>query len=255
MVFQSIRYSINNDYGLSKKENELKKSIGANISLKEIYLRTKDNILIHLIFFNNPNKKSCILYSHGNGSSIKQRLNLISTFAPYCSFIMYDYRGYGKSMGKTTEKGTHRDIKTVWKYVIETLKIDPYHITLYGTSLGASVTAYLGQKLCKKNIKPYAIVMEAGFSDIRRVAQDKFNSFLANFMVCSFDSKKYVSKIGNKIPILIFHSRDDELISFYHKDVLINYNKNIKFHEIKGTHSRPIRNSEYIEKFIQYLNN
>jgi alpha/beta superfamily hydrolase len=57
--------------------------------------------------------------------------------------LIFDYRGYGQSTGKPTEKGTYRDADAAWQYLVEQRNISPEHIILFGRSLGASIAAEL----------------------------------------------------------------------------------------------------------------
>lgn len=227
-----------------------------DIALEEINIKEQERI-INCLYFKNSNSDNLIIFSHGNAGNILNRIPFAVKLANLSSVLIYDYRGYGKSTGKPTEKGLYADIITVWKYTIKNKLVnDPNNIILYGESLGCSVTAHLGSKLCKnKKYKPKSIIMQSGFSSLKNIALDLFPKFLVIFLYSKYDSMKYLAKIKGHVPILILHSNDDEMINVKHAHALIaaNNSSTIDFHALEGTHNNPVLNSEYINVINKYI--
>jgi pimeloyl-ACP methyl ester carboxylesterase len=127
----------------------------------------------------------------------------LSTFA-------VDYRGYGLSAGHPTEEGTYRDAEAAWNYLVTQRGIDPQSIIIYGKSLGGSVAAWLAQAHI-----PGLLIIDSSFTRIAAVAQDLFPWAPAGLVLGNaYNTKEYVKM--TKCPVLVMHSRDDEIVPFYH---------------------------------------
>lgn len=262
ILFRPKKLDKNYKSKLNNITNELKQNINKNVTLKEYNIKTKDNKKINLLYLKNPNSKSFILYSHGNSGNIYGgSMHILEALGKYSSIVLFDYRGYGKSTGNPTEKGVFEDINCVWNFMIKDLNIKPNHITLYGRSLGASAVAHLGHKICNnKKTKPHSVIMQSGFSSVYNMLNDiKLNnlSYLFYPIINNFNSEKFIKEIGNKVPILISHSPDDEVINYNHKNILIKSNNSntIRFYKLKGGHNSPVFDNDYTNTVISYLYN
>ena len=81
-----------------------------------------------------------LLYLHGNAGNISHRYDQIHLlmFLGVCVFII-DYRGYGRSEGRPSEKGLYLDARAAWSRLTESRRIDPGNIVVFGNSLGGAV--------------------------------------------------------------------------------------------------------------------
>ncbi len=256
MMFKPIQLDSNKDLKLNNLELELKKSINKNIKISSFFLKTKDKNLIHCVYLNNPYKKGCILYAHGNYGNITHRFNMLKILGKVSSIIIFDYRGYGKSSGIPSVEGFYDDIETVWNYLIINRQIKPYKITIYGTSIGCGPSSYLCAKLYEKKISPYALVLESGFSSIRDMAYDMIPRNMVNILVKDdFNNETNIRKINN-LPILISHSTYDEVIPFKHALKLYKYkikNPKIKLFKLEGFHGTPNYSNQYMNIFKRFV--
>ncbi len=84
--------------------------------------------------------KDTILFFHGNGGNL-------SHFAPFAQryaarglgIFMFDYRGFGQSTGRVSEKNAYQDGQTALNYLLHAKKIPPQNIILWGFSLGNAI--------------------------------------------------------------------------------------------------------------------
>jgi pimeloyl-ACP methyl ester carboxylesterase len=109
-----------------------------------------------------------ILWCHGNAGNIINRLeNLKRLYQMGLSIFLFDYRGYGKSVGsRPTELGLYRDACGAYDYLIRIRKISPDRIVLFGRSLGASVAVELAVQRPTS-----ALILESSFPSIEAVAK------------------------------------------------------------------------------------
>ncbi|MCP4153939.1 MAG: alpha/beta fold hydrolase, partial [bacterium] len=132
------------------------------LKYKEIVFTTSDRVQLYGWFVGDESKKEVILFCHGNGGNISHRLDTLSIFNQLgLRTFIFDYRGYGKSAGETTEEGTYLDVQAAWDYLTKHQKIPPQRIILYGRSLGGAVIANLAAK-----VKPRQLIIESSFTSV-----------------------------------------------------------------------------------------
>lgn len=161
--------------------------------------------------------RATVLFSHGNGGSLSNRLYTIQMLrAMGLSVFAYDYGGFGKSTGTHSEARCYADIRAAWAHLTEARGIPPEDIILFGRSLGGGPTCDFAPEV------PCAgVVLEGTFTSIRDAAADHplFRFWPARLLLR--DQFPNAAKIGPiKSPLLILHSRDDALIPFHHGEAL-----------------------------------
>lgn len=182
-------------------------SIG--LPYETVNFSTEDGIRLHAWFVPSPEPRGVVLFFHGNAGNISHRLDSLKIFNELgFSTLIFDYRGYGESEGKVTEPGTYRDAEAAWRYLIEQRGFAASQIVLFGRSLGAAVAAHLASRH-----DPAALIMESGFVSVPELAAKLYPwlpaRMLARFRYAAGDYLKTVS-----CPVLIAHSRDDEIIPY-----------------------------------------
>ena len=121
----------------------------ATIGLKfdDVQLTTKDSVNLDSWFVpakdNDQIGKGVILFCHGNGGNIGNRVSYLPIFKDLgLATFLFDYRGYGKSEGKPSEEGTYNDVEAAWQYLTQEKQIPPQKIIIYGESLGGAIASY-----------------------------------------------------------------------------------------------------------------
>ncbi len=119
---------------------------------------------------------------------------------------MIDYRGFGKSTGKRTQKAIKRDLQVVYNKIKEI--VDEKYIILYGRSLGSGFAT----KLASMN-NPKMLILDAPYYSLSKVAKRYIPfmplSILIKFPMPTYKWLKYV-----QCPIHIVHGTDDRLIPY-----------------------------------------
>ncbi|MBM4054850.1 MAG: alpha/beta hydrolase [Planctomycetes bacterium] len=203
------------------------------LSYEDVSFQTKDGLNIHGWFIPAEQARGALLFCHGNAGNISHRIDSIKIFHDLgLSTLIFDYRGYGKSKGRLSEKGTYRDAEAAWDYLIQNRGIPPEKIILFGRSLGGAVAAWLA-----KTHTPAALIVESAFTSITDVGMELYPyipiRYISRF---HYATKNYLKAID--CPLLIVHSRDDELISFRHGQRLFDAAHEPKeFLEITGDHN------------------
>jgi len=178
------------------------------------------------------NSRGVILFCHGNAGNISQRIDSFEIFRElgFSTFI-FDYRGYGQSRGKTTEKGTYRDAEGAWNYLVREKKVKPEEIIIFGRSLGGGIASYLAKKY-----QPRALIIESSFTSIADMAKALYPR-LPSILPLRFKYNTRERLRDIYCPVLIIHSPDDRTIPFVCGEVLYRTaNPPKKFLRIKGDH-------------------
>ena len=154
-----------------------------------------------------------ILYLHGNAgpiSSFMEHLTKAGTvYSP-------SYPGYGDSEGNPSQDGSYDAAMVTYNYLVNDLKIDEKKITIFGHSLGGSVSTYLASQ------KPNAakLVLANTFSSIQSMCFRQY-SILCIFSYDLFNSAENAKKV--KIPVTQFALKTDKTIPFQEGEKLYSY--------------------------------
>jgi fermentation-respiration switch protein FrsA (DUF1100 family) len=168
-------------------------------------LTTADQIQLSAVYLPNPASTYTILYIHGNAEDlgdIQPVLQQLQTIG--FSVFAYDYRGYGTSQGKPSERNAYRDVDTAYEYLTQKLGVLPERIVVYGRSVGAGSAVDLAAR------KPVAgLIMESAFTTAFRV--------VVPIPILPFDKFRNIDKIKRvNCPVLVMHGRVDEVVPFQH---------------------------------------
>ncbi len=199
----------------------------------EVDFIADDDVELNGWFIPKEDHIGVLLFCHGNAGNISHRLESIRIFHDLgLSVFIFDYRGYGKSMGKLSEKGTYLDIEAAWGYLTESKMIKPLDIIVFGRSLGGSIAAYIA-----KEQDPGALILESAMTSVPDVAA-RIYPFLPVRLLARFkyNTIDYIREIS--CPVLIIHSPDDEIIPYENGQKLFAAAKEPKrFLQLSGGHN------------------
>jgi fermentation-respiration switch protein FrsA (DUF1100 family) len=184
-----------------------------SVALKHetVLFTTADGVRLHGWFIPARQSRATLLFCHGNAGNISHRLDSIRLFHDLgLNVLIFDYRGYGQSDGSPSENGSYRDANAAWDYLVDRRHTDPGRIVIFGRSLGAAVAADLASRT-----KPAAVILESAFTSIPEMAAALYPWLPVRILsMYQYDNKAKISRIRS--PLLLVHSRDDEIIPFQH---------------------------------------
>ncbi|WP_158008267.1 alpha/beta hydrolase [Methyloceanibacter methanicus] len=150
--------------------------------------------------------KRTLLYFPGNSGSVAARAGKIKTIAAdgYGVFIV-NYRGYGGSGGRPTEKRLVKDAVSAFD-TLRGLGVPPRDIVVYGESLGTGVAT----QVCLQR-EAEALVLESPFTSVVDVGKLAWPLLpLKQIMV---DQYRTIDRIGSvNVPLFIVHGGRDAVI-------------------------------------------
>lgn len=172
---------------------------------EEVFFKTTDGEQINGLFFRNRSE-DVILYFHGNAGDLSGWQFVAEDFSRLgYNFFIFDYRSYGKSSGKLSEKGLYHDAEAAFDFLLEK-GFDVKNIIVYGRSIGTGVAVEIAtRKKCK------GLILEAPFSSLSELANEKFPFFFPSlYLRYRFDNIGKINEV--KCPVIFLHGSDDTLI-------------------------------------------
>jgi fermentation-respiration switch protein FrsA (DUF1100 family) len=170
----------------------------------------RDGTQLHGWFFPLQGEGPVILFCHGNAGNISHRLENVKLLLDQkLRVFIFDYRGYGRSRGRPSEKGIYQDGLAAYDFLNINKKIAPKLIVPFGRSLGASVAV----EIALQREVP-SLITESAFTSTKEMART-----IPLFMPFSFiaprrfDNLEKITRV--RVPKLIIHGEQDEIVPFY----------------------------------------
>ena len=174
---------------------------------------TRDGVRLNGWFVPHSEARSTLIWFHGNAGNIGHRvenLKLLHDRVKVNIFI-FDYRGYGRSDGRSSEKGTYLDAEAAVELIQEKISGDAAkNIVFFGRSLGAAVAAEMAMRFA-----PRGLILESPFISIAEMARVLFPLLpIGPFLQTRYDVLEKIGKI--QVPLLVLHGERDEIVPFEH---------------------------------------
>lgn len=192
---------------------ELRTTVIPDTSRVEVQLAS-DGETLYGFFVRQPDSlriapHPTIIYHHGNRNNLQyywDRVELLYR-AGFDVFI-YDYRGFGKSTGRSSQDGLYADASAALRYVLGRTDVDSSVIVHYGYSLGGVPALYSASVLHK----PHALITEAIFMSGETLMQSgTLLNIPGDFLLeGAFNNAQYMR--DRTCPVLILHGTDDTFI-------------------------------------------
>lgn len=195
-----------------------------------------------------PGARVATLFLHGNAGNITHRVDHAAQIREAGSAVMVlDYRGYGKSDGKPSERGVYEDGEAAYDELVR-MGFAQAKIVLHGESLGTAVAVDLAAR------RPCAgLVLEAPFTSAQETAAGLV-PLLGPALVRGFESRRKIPQVH--VPVFVIHGDRDEVIPFRHGQAVFEAAHEPKwFWEVRGgTHNDLLyqAGSEYVPRLREF---
>lgn len=204
-----------------------------NLAYEDVYAKTEDGETLHGWFIPADEARVTLLFCHGNAGNISHRLESIALFNSLgLNVLIFDYRGYGQSTGSISEQGLYHDIDATWRELTDKRGIKADKIVVFGRSLGAAVASQLATR-----VRPGGVILESAFASVPDMAA-RLYPFLPARLLARFQlsNVRHVKDIQS--PLLVIHSKDDEIIPFNQgQKVFTAAHEPKTFLRIRGSHN------------------
>jgi fermentation-respiration switch protein FrsA (DUF1100 family) len=221
---------------------------------QDVSLITSDNERLHGWYVPAGNSAEdfigVLLFFHGNAGNISHRLDSIKIFHELgLDTLIIDYRGYGNSTGKASEHGTYLDAQAAWDYLTNQRGIPAEQIVIFGRSLGGAIGAWLGTQNT-----PAAVIIESGFTSGVDMARRLYPFLPARQITrIQYPVIDYAARLN--CPVLVIHSRDDEIIPFdMGQAIYAALKQQREFLELSGDHNNGflLDRKDYMRKLNEF---
>lgn len=178
---------------------------------ENVTLTTSDGVRLAAWFVPAEHPHGTLLFTHGNAGNISHRLDAIRLFHEIgLSVFIFDYRGYGQSSGKPDEAGTYRDAEAAWQHLTAQRGIAPKQIVVFGESLGGAIATHLAAQH-----RPGALILASAFTSVPDLAADLYPLLPVRWITrYRYDTRHHLQDVH--APVLVAHSREDEITPFGH---------------------------------------
>jgi fermentation-respiration switch protein FrsA (DUF1100 family) len=215
-------------------------------------------------FKSNPQKKpkGMLVFFHGNGENLSSHFITLGWLLQFgYEYMIFDYRGYGRSEGTPSPEGTVQDGMAAIRFASKQARGIP--LIVFAQSLGGAVALRSLIEL-KKEVPVKFVVIDSSFlsyrSTARRVASHHwltwlFQPFAYLSMSDSWAPGERVSEIS-PTPILVIHGTEDQIIDFEQGEELFRLAGEPKeFWKVEGgKHTDVFTRDRYRKRFLDTLN-
>jgi uncharacterized protein len=203
------------------------------LDYEALRIATADGEELDAWFLPAREERAVLLFFHGNAGNISHRLDSLRIFHGLgLSVLIFDYRGYGQSTGRPTEQGTYEDALAAWRHLVEERGIDSRRVILFGRSLGGAVATWLATEH-----RPRGLIVESTFRSVPDLAAELY-WFLPVRRLARVEYPVEGLLPAVEAPVLVIHSRDDEIIPYRHGQALYEAaNEPKQLLELAGDHN------------------
>ncbi|WP_461443512.1 alpha/beta hydrolase [Maribacter sp.] len=218
-----------------------------NQEIEEYNVETRDGAVINGLRFKTQEPKGVVFYLKGNSKSIKGWGKFAVDFTRHgYDVVMVDYRGFGKSTGKRTQKAVKRDLQVIYNKIKE--NVSEKYIILYGRSLGSGFAT----KLASMN-HPRMLILDAPYYSLSKVAK-RYLPFMPLSVLIKFPMPTYKWLQYVQCPVHIIHGTDDKLIPFKTSVKLSKIQpKRTTLHSIIGGGHKNLNTFESYHKILEEI--
>ena len=197
---------------------------------EELEFDMEDGGSINGIYFTVPSSRGVVFYLKGNSRSIKGWGKFAKDFLSNgYDFLMIDYRGFGKSKGKRSQKRLYKDSQFMYQWLLDRYSED--QIVLYGRSLGSGIAA----KIASINNPRLLILDSPYFSFYYNIRRYIFWAPVKWILRYQIRTDLYMKSVD--CPTHIIHGTKDHLIPYKQSEMLFKlFPEKIVLIPIEGAH-------------------
>ena len=180
----------------------------AQLEFTDVSIRTDDGETLHAWWLEHPEPVAQVVFFHGNGGNLSLWLDVIAGLRRHgCSVFAVDYRGYGASTGRPTEKGLYRDAAAAVRAFTERHRRPGSPVVYWGRSIGSPVAASV------QHLGADGLVLESPFPSMRSIfSGNPVMRVLTLFSSYGFPTSRFLRDY--KGALLVIHGDADTIIPF-----------------------------------------
>lgn len=190
------------------------------------------------------------IFAHGNGELIEQWPQLLEGYRRLgLHLCLAEYRGYGRSAGKPSERKITEDLMALRARLCERPDVDASRLVYHGRSIGGGAVCALARRH-----PPAALILQSTFTSLPDVTR---NLGLPAWSVPDrFDNLSTLAT--TRCPVLVLHGTHDRLIPFSHAQRLYEaalggHARDARLRSFDVDHNTPIEDPAYWQILAAFL--
>ncbi|MFQ5551255.1 MAG: alpha/beta hydrolase [Gemmatimonadales bacterium] len=191
-----------------------------------------------------------LLWFHGNGETVPWLAPVIGRLMhPGYAILILNYRGYGDSGGRATERGIYLDADAAWSYLAQRPEVDSSRVAVYGRSIGSAPAMHVAS-----NHAVRAVVLDSPITNARDMARKHYRIFPAFLVRMRLDNVSKMAQLD--APVLVFHGDRDMIAPTWMGRELAGAARNGEFVLIEGAgHNETfdVGGRAYVERVHSFL--
>ncbi len=181
--------------------------VDLDLPFEDIWFTSSDSVRLHGWLIPASSAKYLLLFCHGNAGNISHRLDNVRLLHNRgISVFIFDYRGYGRSQGRISEKGFYLDSEAAYEVAREWAEQNGSKLVVFGRSLGGIAATHLGAtKSCD------GLILESTFTSMGAMARAHYPlPFAETLLEHRLNALGQIAKV--LVPILFFHGDKDRIV-------------------------------------------
>jgi fermentation-respiration switch protein FrsA (DUF1100 family) len=155
-----------------------------------------------------------VLLCHGNAGNIGDRVpHLALLSAAGFDVLAFDSRGYGRSSGRPSEHGTHRDARAARDALGRQDGVDAARVLYLGESLGGAVALALALEQ-----PPAGLILQSAFTSVRDMARRHYPFLPRSLVPDAYPNLRRIARL--RAPLLVLHGARDDIVPLMHGEEL-----------------------------------
>jgi fermentation-respiration switch protein FrsA (DUF1100 family) len=218
------------------------------IQPEDAWFSADDGTKLHGWYVEHPRPRAVILFCHGNAGNITYLASMLNGLqrGHGVSVLAFDYRGYGRSAGRPSERGILEDARAARRWLARRARVAEEDIVLMGQSLGGAVAIDLAADGAR------GLVVASTFSSFPDVAQSHVSLPVKALTTIDLNSLEKIRQYPG--PVLISHGDADEIVPYDQGRALYEAAPGPKtFIRIPGARHNDLFPPEYWETLDQFL--
>lgn len=178
-----------------------------DLPFEDVWFTSSDSVRLHGWLISAVPSKYILVFCHGNAGNISHRLDNVRLLHQRgISVFIFDYRGYGRSDGRISEKGFYLDSEAAHEVARKWAEKHKAKLIVFGRSLGGVAATHLG---ATKNCD--GLILESTFTNMGAMARAHYPLPYAERLL-----KHRLNAVGEisqvRAPILFFHGDKDRIV-------------------------------------------
>ncbi len=236
------------------------------LDYQDIRLTAGDGVALHAWWLpvrSGRKVQGTLLFLHGNGGNLAWHLGAVA-WLPAMGYqvLLLDYRGYGLSQGSPVLPEVYLDIEAAFRWLARRPEVQNRPLVLLGQSLGGALGLHYLAAHPQQRQQLQALVLDGVPARYRPVARHLLGQNALTWALqwplagLVTDRDSAVAAIGQMggLPLLIYHSIDDEVVPFSNALARLGMPAAPRvLQPVRGGHAQTFASPAWRELLLRYL--